>query len=118
MAFTCTIPAVPTVQVDDDRVRITRWDFAPGASTGWHEHAMPYCVIMVLGGTLAVHDGDRVSHVTLAAGDAYARPRGITHDVMNASDHPMAFVEVEMKAGVRQGGIGTALKAGALEQAP
>lgn len=101
MAFTCTVPAIPTVQVDDDSVRITRWDFAPGASTGWHEHAMPYCIIMVLGGTLAVHDGDHVSHVTLAAGDSYARPKGIKHDVMNASVHPMAFVEVEMKAGAR-----------------
>src|SRR6516164_9418831 len=31
MAFKCTIPAVPTVQQDDDTVRITRWDFEPGA---------------------------------------------------------------------------------------
>ncbi|UDL94610.1 cupin domain-containing protein [Lichenihabitans sp. PAMC28606] len=97
MAFSCTIPARPTVQVDDDRVRITRWDFEPGACTGWHEHAMPYCVIMVLGGTLALHDGTTESQVTLAAGDAYARPSGIKHDVKNASDHPIAFVEVEMK---------------------
>ncbi len=97
MAFTCTIPAKPTVQVDDDRVRITRWDFEPGASTGWHEHAMPYCVVMVLGGELAIHDGTEVKRVPLKAGDAYVRPKGITHDVMNGTDHPMAFVEIEMK---------------------
>jgi len=29
MAFKCTTPAVPTVQRDDDTVRITRWDFGP-----------------------------------------------------------------------------------------
>ncbi len=97
MAFTCTVPARPTVQVDDDRVRITRWDFEPGANTGWHEHGLPYCVVMVLGGTLAVHDGTRETRVTLSAGDSYRRPKGITHDVMNASDHPVAFVEIEMK---------------------
>ena len=97
MAFNCTIPARPTVQVDDDRVRITRWDFEPGASTGWHEHTMPYCVVMVIGGTLAVHDGTTEKHVPLNTGDAYARPMGIKHDVKNASDHPIAFVEVEMK---------------------
>ena len=34
MAFACTIPAVPTVQQDDATVRITRWDFPPGAVTG------------------------------------------------------------------------------------
>jgi beta-alanine degradation protein BauB len=97
MAFTCTIPADPTIAVDDERVRITRWDFEPGANTGWHEHGMPYCVVMVIGGTLAIHDGATVSHVTLAAGDSYVRPKGITHDVMNASPHAIAFVEVEMK---------------------
>ena len=31
MAFKCDIPAVPTSLQDDDVVRITRWDFAPGA---------------------------------------------------------------------------------------
>ena len=97
MAFTCTIPAHPTLQVDDDRVRITRWDFEPGAHTGWHEHAFPYCVVMVLGGTLASDDGTTVNRVTFAAGDSYTRPKGVTHDVMNGSDHPMAFVEIEMK---------------------
>ena len=38
MAFRCDIPAVPTVLLDDAVSRITRWDFAPGAVTGWHEH--------------------------------------------------------------------------------
>ena len=32
MAFVCDIPAVPTVQRDDDDVRVTRWDFLPGPS--------------------------------------------------------------------------------------
>ena len=97
MVFTCTRPAQPTVQHEDDRVRITRWDFEPGAATGWHEHAFPYCVVMVIGGTLVVHDGATETRVPLSVGDAYARPKGIRHDVMNGSDHPIAFVEVEMK---------------------
>ena len=97
MAFTCTIPAVPTLQEDNESVRITRWDFEPGAATGWHEHQMPYCVVMVTDGTLAIHDGSTVSHVPLVAGQSYSRPAGITHDVMNGTDHPMAFVEIEMK---------------------
>ena len=53
--------------------------------------------MMILGGTLAIHDGTNISHVALAAGDSYVRPKGIQHDVMNASDHPISFVEVEMK---------------------
>ncbi len=37
MVFKCTVPAIPTVQQDDEAVRITRWDFEPGAVTGWHQ---------------------------------------------------------------------------------
>ncbi|MCX7325594.1 MAG: cupin [Hyphomicrobiales bacterium] len=78
MAFVCDIPAVPTTQTDDDAVRITRWDFAPGAVTGWHSHGWPYFVIMLTPGILRVHNGT-------------------AHDVMNGSDHPIAFVEIEVK---------------------
>ena len=35
--------------------------------------------------------------VPLAQGQAYMRPAGIEHDVMNGSDHPIAFVEIEVK---------------------
>ena len=47
MPFRCNQPAVPTVQQDDATARITRWDFAPGAATGWHTHGWPYFVIML-----------------------------------------------------------------------
>ena len=97
MAFKCEIPAMPTVQLDDNAVRITRWDFEPGAATGWHEHGWPYFVIMLTAGTLRVHDGVNVSDVALAAGQSYRRPPGIKHDVMNGSEHPIAFVEIEIK---------------------
>ena len=97
MAFVCTIPAVPTVQRDDDDMRITRWDFAPGAVTGWHTHGWPYFVIMLTEGVLRVHNGSAISETSLVAGQAYNRPSGIEHDVMNGSDHPIAFVEIELK---------------------
>ena len=97
MAFECSIPAVPTLQMDDETVRITRWDFTPGAVTGWHEHGWPYFVVMLKAGTLRIHNGQDVSDVALAEGQSYMRPAGIRHDVMNGSDHPIAFVEIEVK---------------------
>lgn len=97
MAFTCTIPARPTVQQDDDTLRITRWDFEPGAVTGWHSHGWPYFVVMLVAGTLRIHDGTKTIDVPLAEGQAYMRPAGIQHDVMNGSQHPIAFVEIEVK---------------------
>jgi quercetin dioxygenase-like cupin family protein len=88
---------VPSVQQDDDDVRITRWDFQPGAVTGWHEHGWPYFVVMLMAGTLRIHNGETVSDVPLAQGQAYKRPAGIRHDVMNGSKHPIAFIEIEIK---------------------
>ena len=45
--------AKPTVQIDNDKVKVTRWDFLPGAETGWHRHEMDYVVVPLTDGTLA-----------------------------------------------------------------
>lgn len=97
MAFTCETPARPTVQVDDDILRITRWDFEPGAVTGWHEHGMPYIIVMLTEGILRIHNGETVTDVPLAQGQSYLRPAGMKHDVMNGSSTPIAFIEIEFK---------------------
>jgi beta-alanine degradation protein BauB len=97
MAFECTIPALPTIQQDDGIARITRWDFAPGAATGWHRHGWPYFVVMLIDGILKLHNGSAVTEVPLVAGQSYMRAAGTEHDVMNGSDHPIAFVEIEIK---------------------
>jgi quercetin dioxygenase-like cupin family protein len=97
MSFQCSIPAVPTLQQDDAETRITRWDFAPGASTGWHEHGWPYVVVMLTDGQMHVHDGAQVSVIERRAADRYARPSGVRHDVMNGGAAPMAFIEIEFK---------------------
>jgi beta-alanine degradation protein BauB len=97
MTFKCNVPAVPTLQQEDQTIRVTRWDFEPGAATGWHTHGWPYFVIMLTEGILRVHDGKAESEVKLSAGQSYRRPSGIEHDVMNGSPHPIAFVEIEVK---------------------
>lgn len=95
--FQCVTPAIPTVQQDDSTLKITRWDFAPGAVTGWHRHGWPYFVVMLTDGVLQIHDGGKVTDVALAKGQSYMRSSGIEHDVMNGSAHPIAFVEIEVK---------------------
>jgi quercetin dioxygenase-like cupin family protein len=101
MAFECSIPAVPSLQRDDAVARITRWDFAPGAVTGWHSHGWPYFVVMLTDSLMRVHDGKTVTEISRRAGESYERPAGVEHDVMNGSDTPMAFVEIELKQGFR-----------------
>jgi quercetin dioxygenase-like cupin family protein len=90
--------AVPTQQVDDERVRITRWDFAPGAATGFHVHEYPYVVTYLTDAVLKIIDKDgQGTTVEMTAGGSYSRPKGIAHNVINAGAAPMAFVEVEIK---------------------
>ena len=69
MPFKCNQPAVPTVQQDDANVRITRWDFAPGAATGYHTHGWPYFVVMLTDAVMKIEAADgAVGEVRLAAG--------------------------------------------------
>ncbi|WP_460450453.1 cupin domain-containing protein [Alsobacter sp. SYSU BS001988] len=97
MAFKCVQPAVPTLQVDDATARITRWDFQPGAATGWHTHGFPYFVVMLTDGVLRVQTEQGETAVPLSAGQSYRRAAGVEHDVMNGSEHPIAFIEIEVK---------------------
>ena len=50
--------AKPTVQIDDGKVKVTRWDFSPGAETGWHRHEMDYVVVPLTDGTLTAEMPD------------------------------------------------------------
>ncbi len=89
--------AVPTVQIDDASVRVTEWRFAPGAATGWHRHELPYVVVPLTTGRLEIVAAGGVSAAALRAGQAYARPAGIEHDVKNGNDFEFVFVEIELK---------------------
>ena len=98
MPFKCNEPAVATVQQEDAAVRITRWDFAPGAATGWHTHGWPYLVVLLTDALLRIEAaGGAVTEMRWSAGQCYRRPAGVEHDVMNGSDHPIAFIEIEIK---------------------
>lgn len=90
--------ATPTVMIDDDRVRVTRWDFAPGAETGWHTHGLDYVVTALTDMTMLLEEPGGTSRtVETPAGQSYRRNSGIEHNVVNGGDAPMAFVEVELK---------------------
>jgi beta-alanine degradation protein BauB len=88
-----------TVQIDDERTVVTAWRFAPGAHTGWHRHAHPYVVVPLTDGVLLLDTADGPRQAVLRAGAAYAREAGVEHDVVNANDHEVVFVEIEFKRG-------------------
>jgi quercetin dioxygenase-like cupin family protein len=93
-----TAQATPTVVIDNDRVRVTKWRFASGAATGWHRHQMDYVVVPMADGVLELvgADGGR-TRAELKKGVAYFREAGVEHDVINANPTEFAFVEIELK---------------------
>jgi len=90
--------ARPTVQVDNDRVLVTEWRFAPGAETTWHRHGYDYVVVPLTTGKLQLDDGKTQRLADLTAGKSYYRPVGVEHNVINANDYEFVFVEIEFKA--------------------
>ncbi len=89
--------AEATLQFEDDRIRITRWSFAPGSETGWHRHGYAYAVVPVVGGDLTVVDKEGERTYPIVTGESYARPAGIEHNIINRTNAPIVFVELEMK---------------------
>jgi quercetin dioxygenase-like cupin family protein len=90
--------ATPTLLLDEQAVRITRWSFAPGAQTGWHRHEYDYVITPVTDCAFLLEEpGGGSRRVDIAAGEAYRREAGVEHNVINAGDTPMMFIEVELK---------------------
>ncbi len=89
--------AVPTVQIDNDRVKVTEWRFAPGAETGWHRHGMDYIVVPMTTGTLTLDTPSGEVLSPLTAGLSYTRLTGVEHNVINANPGEFVFVEIELK---------------------
>lgn len=91
-------PATSTELVDDARVRVTRFDFEPGAETGWHEHGMNYVITTLTPCHMMLEEpGGQTRQVQFEAGSAYSREKGVKHNVINAGDQRMSFIEVELK---------------------
>jgi len=89
--------AVGTVQVDNERVIVTEWCFAPGAETGAHVHAHDYVVVPLTAGILRLEEPEGTREVRLEVGASYARPAGVSHNVINANPYEFRFVEVELR---------------------
>ena len=92
------VRAVATVKIDNARVRVTEWRFAPGAATGLHRHEYDYTVVPLTTGRLAISGPAGESTASLVAGEPYFRTAGVEHDVRNANAFEFAFVEIELKA--------------------
>ena len=83
-------------QIQNDRVIVTEWRFAPGAETGHHVHGHDYVVVPLTSGTLKLEEPTGTRSVRLEAGASYTRPAGVAHNVINDNPYEFRFVEVEL----------------------
>ena len=94
------------MRIDNERVRVTEWRFAPGTSTGFHRHAYDYVVVPMSTGRLASTGPGGDSVAELVTGLPYFRPAGVEHDVSNINAFEFTFVEIELKTDSRGAPLG------------
>ena len=95
--FRARPPAVPTVLLDDAVVRVTRWDFEPGADTGHHVHGLGYVVVPMTDCKFLIEEETGSRRVDIARGQVYRREAGVAHNVVNGGEDFMSFIEIEYK---------------------
>ena len=89
--------AKATVHVENERVIVTEYRFAPGANTGWHRHGHDYVVVPLMDGRVKLETAQGTSVAEMKSGSPYFRKAGVEHDVINATDGEYAFIEIELK---------------------
>lgn len=89
--------AIPTVQLDNERVIVTEWRFPPGAETGWHTHGHDYVVVPMTDGELLLETPDGSKTAPLHIGQSYTRSLGTQHNVINPGTKEVVFIEIEMR---------------------
>ena len=93
-----SILCLSTLLVEDEKVRVTRFDFDPGQETGWHVHKFDYVITAITDCFMLLQNPDGTQSISeVLAGNAYSRDAGVTHNVINQSEQKMSFIEVELK---------------------
>ena len=92
--------AKATRLIDDERVTVTRFDFEPGAETGWHTHGHDYVITTLTQCSMLLEEpGGANREAEFEAHEVYSRPEGVEHNVINNGKAPMSFIETEIKSG-------------------
>ncbi|MGQ3354524.1 MAG: cupin [Phreatobacter sp.] len=98
MTFTCRPPADPQLLIENDKIKVTRWNFSDGAETGWHTHGWDYVVVPLSDGKLIAELGDGTSgEYEMKTHEPYFRKEGVNHNIVNITGRDFAFIEIEIK---------------------
>ena len=91
--------AKPEIQIENDRIKVTKYYFSPGAETAFHEHIWDYIVVPQTDGELLLIDENGIENdAELKKGLPYYRKAGVKHNVINKGKSDLIFIEIEIKA--------------------
>jgi mannose-6-phosphate isomerase-like protein (cupin superfamily) len=88
------------ILVDNDKVTVRRWKFAPGERSPWHTHSLDHVFVVVHGSNIreylpdgTIHDDEQeTGHAAFVPGT------GKTHSFENHGTVPYEMISIELKA--------------------
>jgi predicted metal-dependent enzyme (double-stranded beta helix superfamily) len=98
-------PAVPgkvvqaQILVDNDKVTVRRWKFAPGEHSPWHTHSLDHVFVVIHGSTIREYhtDGTIRDDYQETGHVGFVKGIGLTHSFQNAGTDPYEMVSIELK---------------------
>jgi hypothetical protein len=83
---------------ENERVRVWRMDRAPGESSDFHEHTLPYLLCILEGESIDadLEDG-RTIHLPVESGKVFYVPPGARETAVNRSTVPFREILIELK---------------------
>ena len=85
-------------EIDNKKVKVSKFTLPPKGSTGFHFHALDYVIIPITNGKLKlINKSNEEKFTTLIAGKPYFRNKGVEHNVINIGNDTIIFIEVEIK---------------------
>ena len=92
-----TDPIAPPA-AENAKMRVYRWDLAPGAASPSHTHKRPYLIIAATDASLKMTSpGGRSMEHPIKAGDVHWVDTEVTHSLGNAGTEKAVMVEFELK---------------------
>jgi quercetin dioxygenase-like cupin family protein len=89
---------IATPAAENPKMRVYRWDLAPGATSAMHTHKRPYLIIAATDTNLKMTspDGRSMEH-PIKAGDMHWVDTEVTHSLANTGTETAVMVEFEIK---------------------